>query len=77
MPVRADEVLDVRGKSCPFPVLMTRDQLRKMKGGEILEVVENYPQSKDNIRRFAEKHGHKVLSVIKEKAYYRIFIRRK
>ena len=74
MTVKSNQVLDVRGKSCPIPVLMTRDKLRTMKSGEVLEVIGDFPQAKDNILRFVEKEGHRVESVVEAKTCYQIFI---
>lgn len=74
MTVKSDQILDVRGKSCPIPVLMTRDKLRTMKSGEILEVIGDFPQAKDNICRFVEKEGNLIKSIIDNKTCYQIFI---
>ena len=68
-----DQVLDVRGKSCPIPVLMTRDKLRMMKSGEVLEVIGDFPQAKDNIRRFVEK-DYQLLSIVDGNGCYKILI---
>ncbi|MHC1580677.1 sulfurtransferase TusA family protein [Methanopyrus sp.] len=74
--VEYDHELDVRGKVCPMPVLETRKKLEEMDEGEVLKVVGDYPPAKDNIRRFAEEHGHEVLEVEEEDDRFVIYIRK-
>jgi len=57
------KTIDERGKICPYPDVDTMTTLKKMKKGEILEVLIDYPLSVERIPRSAEKNGHKVLSV--------------
>ncbi|MGQ9834335.1 MAG: sulfurtransferase TusA family protein, partial [Candidatus Villigracilaceae bacterium] len=57
------KTIDERGKICPYPDVDTMTALKKMKKGEILEVLIDYPLSVERIPRSAEKNGHKVLSV--------------
>jgi len=47
----ADKTLDVCGEVCPMPVLRTKRALEEMKAGETLEVIVDYPPSKENVRR--------------------------
>lgn len=57
------KTIDERGKICPYPDVDTMTTLKKMKKGEILEVLIDYPLSVERIPRNAQKNGHKVLSV--------------
>lgn len=57
------KTIDERGKICPYPDVDTMTTLKKMKKGEILEILIDYPLSVERIPRSAEKNGHKVLSV--------------
>jgi len=50
--------VDARGLSCPQPVLLTR---RSMEAGEFpIEVLVDTVTSRENVRRLAEKAGHRV-----------------
>ena len=53
---------------------MTRDKLKMMKSGEVLEVIGDFPQAKDNIRRFVEKDGYQLLSIVDGNGCYKILI---
>jgi len=51
--------IDVRGLSCPLPVVAVRNKLLEMKKG-ILEVLADTGTSKDNITRMATNTDWKV-----------------
>lgn len=61
--VAVTKTLDVRGEICPYPDVNTMTTLKKMKKGEVLEVLVDYPMSVERIPRNAKKSGHKVLAV--------------
>jgi tRNA 2-thiouridine synthesizing protein A len=48
--------VDARGLSCPQPVLMTMDEIKKVGKGEILILVDT-ETSKENVSRAAESQG--------------------
>jgi selenium metabolism protein YedF len=50
------KVIDVRGLSCPLPVVRTKKALGEIKEGTITVLVDN-PESKENVRRFAVSQG--------------------
>jgi tRNA 2-thiouridine synthesizing protein A len=52
------ETLDVRGKSCPYPIMETGAALRKMNPGDVLEVLVDYmPSVRDGIPKFCNRYG--------------------
>jgi TusA-related sulfurtransferase len=55
--------LDVMGEVCPVPDVETKRALKKMKAGEILEVLVDYSMSKERIPETVQKMGHEVLEV--------------
>ena len=64
--VKIDEgkyLLDVRGYTCPYPVIYTRKALTKLSSGNTLEVLTDNPPSCENIPRAVKEDGHEVLSV--------------
>ena len=63
--VKSNETLDVRGEVCPYPDVKTQKKLKKMKSGEVLEVLLDYPLSAERIPRSVEKMGHEILKVDK------------
>lgn len=52
--------IDVRGLSCPEPVIQFRNALARLSPGEKLEILVETVTSRENIRRAAEKEGLNV-----------------
>ena len=59
--VKADVFLDARGLSCPMPLLKSKQALKRMTSGQILEVLGTDPGSKNDIPAFVKKGGHELL----------------
>jgi len=53
--------LDCNNMVCPIPVAKTKKILLHMKTGDILEVSGDFCEAGENIKRFVESHGGKVL----------------
>jgi len=63
MELKPTKSLDERGEVCPVPDVDTKRALNKMNSGEILEVLIDYPLSKERIPSNSTRDGHEVLSV--------------
>ncbi len=59
------QTLDVRGEICPYPLFETKSAMEKLPSGGRLEVLIDYPLALDNITRWAQNAGHKVVEVVK------------
>ncbi|MBW1649976.1 MAG: sulfurtransferase TusA family protein [Deltaproteobacteria bacterium] len=60
---KSDKVLDLRGLTCPMPLLKTKKELKAMKAGQILEVWGTDEGSKKDIPGFVTKRKHELLSL--------------
>lgn len=58
-------VVDARGEICPYPLIMTQRAMTGRAPGERLKVLVDYPMSVEDIPRWAEGAGHRVLRVEK------------
>jgi tRNA 2-thiouridine synthesizing protein A len=65
--------VDARGFSCPQPVLMTLDEIKKVDKGKIVILVDT-DTSKENVSRAATSQGWQVKEVLEEGGGYRITI---
>jgi len=65
--------VDARGLSCPQPVLMTLDALKKANSGEMVILVDT-DTSKENVSRAARSQGWQVKEVLQEGGGYRVTI---
>jgi len=50
-PVKADSLIDLRGKKCPMPFVYTKLELEKLLPDQVLEVVLDYEPSFTNVPR--------------------------
>ncbi len=72
----ADITVDVCGEVCPMPVLKTKKALEGMKPGEVLEVIVDYPPSRENVQRFATSEGNEILGVEEEGNKIKILVKK-
>jgi TusA-related sulfurtransferase len=65
-------IVDARGLSCPQPVLLTLDEMKKINKGEIVILVDT-DTSKENVSRAATTQGWQV-EVKKEDGHFRLIL---
>jgi tRNA 2-thiouridine synthesizing protein A len=59
MKKRADKTIDIRGLICPYTLIATRDALKSMAKGQVLEVFcDNEPAATTTIPNFCQKKGY-------------------
>lgn len=76
-PTKADRTIDVRGQSCPYPLVTTSKNISTVPVGCVLEVLATDPAAIQNITRWAQRGGHQMLEVVTEDdGHFRIFVRR-
>mgnify|MGYP001189422055 FL=1 len=56
------KTLDLKGQICPWPVIFTMKELKKMNDGDILKVTIDHLPSTLNIPAAASKEGNEVVS---------------
>jgi len=66
------DTLDVRGLSCPLPVLKTKKALEK--GCQELEIIGNSKVSQENVSKFATSQGFTVKLVSEKPDEWKIII---
>ena len=72
------QVLDVLGRVCPYPLVITKKTLEKAPGGVLLKVLCDAPASaEDTIPKYCQKQGLEYeLVKIEDKGYWEIFIKK-
>ncbi|MGM0452666.1 MAG: sulfurtransferase TusA family protein [Thermodesulfobacteriota bacterium] len=68
-------IVDAIGLSCPQPVLMTLDEIKKAKDAEMVVLVDN-EASRENVGRAVESQGWHVEKVSVEGEVFRMEIRK-
>ncbi|MBM4135492.1 MAG: sulfurtransferase TusA family protein [Nitrospira sp.] len=72
------EILDVQGRSCPYPLVTTKKTMQKLPKGAILKIFcDSSVTAEDSIPRYCEKNGYQFESVwCEEKGYWELYIRK-
>lgn len=70
--IESDQQLDVKGLSCPLPMLKAKKMLAKMSAGQILEIWATDKNIFKDFTDFCEYTGHKLLvcDVVEEDVYH-------
>ncbi len=55
--------VDVLGETCPVPLVEMRKAVRKASPGDIIEVIGNHPESKEEIPMAVEELGLELMSL--------------
>lgn len=76
MPYAPDKRLDCLGLYCPIPILKTREAIRDIGVGQILEMVSDDPASEADMRSWSARTGHDLLEIDKDGAVFRFLIRK-
>ena len=71
--MKVDSTLDVKGKTCPMPVLLTKKKIRTMESGKLLEIIGAFPPAKANIQNFLDTNGHEIIDIQEINGDYHIF----
>lgn len=70
------KTLDVMGRVCPYPLVLTKKAVEKMESGGILKVLCDAPASaEDSIPRWTEKQGYSFESV-KDGEHWELYIQK-
>jgi tRNA 2-thiouridine synthesizing protein A len=58
------KTLDVLGRVCPYPLVLTKKAVEKMESGQVLKVLCDAPASaEDSLPNWASKNNHKFEAV--------------
>jgi len=72
------QTLDVLGRVCPYPLVLTKKTMEKSPGGTLLKVLCDAPASaEDTIPKYCEKQGFEFeVNKSEDKGYWEIFIKK-
>jgi len=72
------EVIDVLGRVCPYPLVMTKKAMEKAAPGSLLKVLCDAPASaEDTIPKYCQKQGFEFESVkLEDKGYWELYIKK-
>ncbi len=74
--IKADQVLDCKGMSCPLPILKTKKAMETLKKGQVLKVETTDPGSKNDMSSWAKRTGNEIMSVQEGTGTFTFFIKK-
>jgi len=72
-----ETILDVKGLTCPLPVLKANKALRSMAAGARLTVLATDPASVPDFNAFCRETGHALVAFSEDQGSYRFVIRKR
>ena len=74
--VNVDKQIDCTGLFCPMPIVKTREALRDMASGQVLEMLSDDPASDADMKSWAQRSRNELLAVSRDGAVYRFLVRK-
>lgn len=59
-----------------MPIAMTKEEIDKIKIGEILKIEADDPAAEEDIKRWAKRTGHEILKFEKERTIMTFYIKK-
>lgn len=75
--INPDKQIDCIGLFCPMPIVKTREAIRELAVGQILEMLSDDPGSDPDMKTWARRSGHELLEVSRDGAIYRFLVRKR
>jgi len=76
MPVKADQVLDCSGMSCPMPILKTKKAVDALQVGQVLKMIATDPGSVSDMKAWAAKTGQELVAHEMDGGKYVFYVKR-
>ena len=74
--ITPNKTLDCVGLYCPQPLFQAREGIDAIGIGEVLEILADDPAAEEDIKRFAKRTGHQIISFEKNGDTLRFLIRK-
>ena len=71
-----DKHIDCIGLFCPMPIVKTREAMKDMATGQLLEMVADDPGSDPDMRSWTRRTGNELVRIEKNEQVYRFLIRK-
>lgn len=76
MTIVPDQKIDCVGLFCPMPILKTREAMRRLVPGQVLEMTSDDPASEADMQSWSARTGNALLQVDRNGAVFRFLIRK-
>lgn len=76
MDIKADEVLDCSGLSCPMPIIKTKKAIDGLALGQVLKMIATDAGSVSDMNAWTKKTGHELLGSEQEDGKFIFFVKK-
>jgi tRNA 2-thiouridine synthesizing protein A len=70
------QTLDVKGKACPIPVVMTAKAMKQLSPGDVLEVLATDPGVEPDMQAWTKQTGNELISIGQDDGVFRVLLRK-
>ncbi len=74
--IEISQTLDVRGQSCPLPVVRASQAIKGLSAGQTLEVLATDPGSLTDFPAWAKSTGHQLIEQTQDDGVFRYVVRK-
>jgi len=74
--MQADESLDCFGLMCPMPIIKTAQTVKKMKKGQVLEIVATDKGIKQDMPAWCKTTGNECLAIEDQGEEIKVYVRK-
>jgi tRNA 2-thiouridine synthesizing protein A len=74
--MQADETIDCFGLMCPMPIVKTSQQIKKMKVGQVLEVVATDKGIKMDMPAWCKATGNECLGMEEQAGEIKVYVKK-
>jgi TusA-related sulfurtransferase len=75
-PIVPDRSIDCIALFCPMPIVKTKEAMRLMAVGQVLEMLSDDPSSEPDMKIWARRTGNELLETTKKGTVYRFLVRK-
>jgi tRNA 2-thiouridine synthesizing protein A len=77
MSMQVAKTLDLKGLSCPLPIVKTAQAIKELASGELLEALATDPGSVADFKAWCSSTGNELVEQTEQDGVYRFVIRKK
>jgi len=74
--ITPDAELDCVGLYCPIPIAQTKEEIDKLEVGQVLKVEADDPAAEEDIKRWAKRIGHEIITFERQGMFLTFYIRK-
>lgn len=74
--IEVADTLDCTGLQCPLPVIKTAQAMKKLSGGQVLELIATDPGVEPDMQAWAQRTGNELISIDRRDGAFHVLLRR-